>query len=152
VNLVYSAASRKTGDPDAAEEIPQASTRKLNVDSTTLQRLYSWEQGALETKSQKTVGKRIAPGKNARAKLARYPLEADDEKPKANACALPQSGLGASGSVEGEYWRWCPRCGHELHNEKCKLRCPSGSLQVSEAKTRKKREKYLGKLGLGCGF
>jgi hypothetical protein len=24
----------------------------------------------------------------------------------------------------GEYWRWCPRCGHELHNEKCKLRCP----------------------------
>jgi Druantia protein DruA len=26
--------------------------------------------------------------------------------------------------AEGEYWRWCPRCGHELHNEKCKLRCP----------------------------
>ena len=25
--------------------------------------------------------------------------------------------------TEGEYWRWCPRCGHELHNEKCKLRC-----------------------------
>jgi len=24
----------------------------------------------------------------------------------------------------GEYWRWCPRCGNELHNEKCKLRCP----------------------------
>jgi hypothetical protein len=24
----------------------------------------------------------------------------------------------------GEYWRWCPRCGHELLNEKCKLRCP----------------------------
>jgi uncharacterized paraquat-inducible protein A len=24
----------------------------------------------------------------------------------------------------GEPWRWCPRCGHELHNEKCKLRCP----------------------------
>jgi ribosomal protein S27AE len=24
----------------------------------------------------------------------------------------------------GEYWRWCPRCGHELHNEKCKFRCP----------------------------
>lgn len=23
----------------------------------------------------------------------------------------------------GEYWRWCPRCGHELINEKCKLRC-----------------------------
>jgi uncharacterized paraquat-inducible protein A len=26
--------------------------------------------------------------------------------------------------VEGEHWRWCPRCGHELENEKCKLRCP----------------------------
>ena len=25
--------------------------------------------------------------------------------------------------VSGEYWRWCPRCGGELHNEKCKLRC-----------------------------
>ncbi len=24
--------------------------------------------------------------------------------------------------VNGEYWRWCPRCGGELHNEKCKLR------------------------------
>ncbi len=28
------------------------------------------------------------------------------------------------GSGDNEYWRWCPRCGHELHNEKCKLRCP----------------------------
>lgn len=24
----------------------------------------------------------------------------------------------------GEHWRWCPRCSHELHNERCKLRCP----------------------------
>ena len=24
----------------------------------------------------------------------------------------------------GEHWRWCPRCGHELINEKCKLHCP----------------------------
>lgn len=24
----------------------------------------------------------------------------------------------------GEYWRWCPRCGHELHNDHCKLKCP----------------------------
>lgn len=32
----------------------------------------------------------------------------------------------AADSADGpsEYWRWCPRCGHELHNEKCKLRCP----------------------------
>jgi len=29
-----------------------------------------------------------------------------------------------STAAAGEYWRWCPRCGHELHNEKCKLRCP----------------------------
>ena len=27
-------------------------------------------------------------------------------------------------SEVGEHWRWCPRCSHELHNEKCKLRCP----------------------------
>jgi uncharacterized paraquat-inducible protein A len=24
----------------------------------------------------------------------------------------------------GEHWRYCLRCGHELINEKCKLRCP----------------------------
>jgi ribosomal protein S27AE len=29
-----------------------------------------------------------------------------------------------SGDSQGEYWRWCPRCGHELFNEKCKLHCP----------------------------
>lgn len=26
--------------------------------------------------------------------------------------------------VSGEHWRFCPQCGHELINEKCKLRCP----------------------------
>jgi DNA-directed RNA polymerase subunit RPC12/RpoP len=26
--------------------------------------------------------------------------------------------------IAGEHWRFCPRCGHELINEKCKLRCP----------------------------
>lgn len=30
----------------------------------------------------------------------------------------------ADATTDGEHWRWCPRCGHELHNEKCKLRCP----------------------------
>jgi hypothetical protein len=30
----------------------------------------------------------------------------------------------STGAPTGEYWRWCPRCSHELHNEKCKLRCP----------------------------
>ena len=24
----------------------------------------------------------------------------------------------------GEHWRYCLQCGHELINEKCKLRCP----------------------------
>jgi len=28
------------------------------------------------------------------------------------------------GAGEGEYWKWCPRCGHELENQKCKFRCP----------------------------
>jgi NADH pyrophosphatase NudC (nudix superfamily) len=27
-------------------------------------------------------------------------------------------------NASGEHWRWCPQCGHELINEKCKLRCP----------------------------
>ena len=36
----------------------------------------------------------------------------------------PESCSINSGDVSGEYWRWCPRCGTELHNEKCKLRCP----------------------------
>jgi hypothetical protein len=27
-------------------------------------------------------------------------------------------------NISGEHWRFCPRCGHELINEKCKLRCP----------------------------
>jgi hypothetical protein len=27
-------------------------------------------------------------------------------------------------TVSGEHWRFCPQCGHELINEKCKLRCP----------------------------
>jgi hypothetical protein len=26
--------------------------------------------------------------------------------------------------ISGEHWRYCPQCGHELINEKCKLRCP----------------------------
>jgi hypothetical protein len=28
------------------------------------------------------------------------------------------------GDISGEHWRYCPQCGHELINEKCKLRCP----------------------------
>jgi hypothetical protein len=30
----------------------------------------------------------------------------------------------AAPDISGEHWRYCPRCGHELINEKCKLRCP----------------------------
>jgi hypothetical protein len=33
------------------------------------------------------------------------------------ACPLEQGGA-------GEHWRYCLQCGHELINEKCKLRCP----------------------------
>ena len=29
-----------------------------------------------------------------------------------------------AGNVSGEHWRFCLQCGHELINEKCKLRCP----------------------------
>jgi hypothetical protein len=30
----------------------------------------------------------------------------------------------AEKNISGEHWRYCPQCGHELINEKCKLRCP----------------------------
>jgi Zn finger protein HypA/HybF involved in hydrogenase expression len=30
----------------------------------------------------------------------------------------------ADKNISGEHWRYCPQCGHELINEKCKLRCP----------------------------
>ena len=35
-----------------------------------------------------------------------------------DACRLP-----SDGAISGEHWRYCPLCGHELINEKCKLRC-----------------------------
>jgi hypothetical protein len=50
--------------------------------------------------------------------LSRFMLQVVTDNPDPEACPLP-----AAESVN-EYWRWCPRCGHELHNEKCKLRCP----------------------------
>jgi hypothetical protein len=49
---------------------------------------------------------------------ARTP-QPDDGGSGASAEACPAG----SSDVSGEYWRWCPRCGGELHNEKCKLRC-----------------------------
>ena len=39
------------------------------------------------------------------------------EKIEADLCPL-------SAESDGEHWRFCLRCGHELINEKCKLRCP----------------------------
>jgi len=38
--------------------------------------------------------------------------------------SCPLSDSAEQGEKSGEHWRWCPQCGHELHNEKCKLRCP----------------------------
>jgi hypothetical protein len=40
------------------------------------------------------------------------------------ACPEQQAGPAPkpnSDNIQGEYWRRCPRCGHELHNEKCML-------------------------------
>jgi len=41
-------------------------------------------------------------------------------KAKMESAAAPQQ----RSDVSGEHWRYCPQCGHELINEKCKLRCP----------------------------
>lgn len=41
----------------------------------------------------------------------------ESQQTKEETCVISEA------AVAGEYWRWCPRCGHELHNEKCKLRC-----------------------------
>jgi len=38
--------------------------------------------------------------------------------------STPTESLVTDTTTAGEYWRWCPRCGNELQNEKCKLRCP----------------------------
>src|SRR4051812_2683829 len=44
---------------------------------------------------------------------------------KTDACPLRLENSEADlEKTPGEHWRWCPQCGHELHNEKCKLRCP----------------------------
>jgi NADH pyrophosphatase NudC (nudix superfamily) len=38
--------------------------------------------------------------------------------------ASPEAAATEAGTDAGEYWKWCPRCGHELENQKCKFRCP----------------------------
>jgi hypothetical protein len=44
-------------------------------------------------------------------------------EPAADACPL-EANTDSSENASGEHWRYCLRCGHELINEKCKLRCP----------------------------
>ena len=44
---------------------------------------------------------------------------ADDSEP--NSCPTQ-----SDKNISGEHWRYCRQCGHELINEKCKLRCPRG--------------------------
>jgi ribulose bisphosphate carboxylase small subunit len=44
--------------------------------------------------------------------------------------STPKNNLGENKACQlseentGEHWRYCLQCGHELINEKCKLRCP----------------------------
>jgi hypothetical protein len=38
---------------------------------------------------------------------------------RGESCSAP-----AGPDIAGEHWRFCLQCGHELINEKCKLRCP----------------------------
>jgi len=48
-------------------------------------------------------------------------------EPKPDPAASPTPPEGTANEAEsgaGEYWKWCPRCGHELENQKCKFRCP----------------------------
>jgi hypothetical protein len=45
----------------------------------------------------------------------------DQQAPKEKeSCPITPAGAGTDA---GEYWRWCPRCGQELENRKCKLIC-----------------------------
>jgi hypothetical protein len=41
------------------------------------------------------------------------------ESKETDSCPVP-----SGKDISGEHWRFCPQCGHELINEKCKLRCP----------------------------
>jgi len=48
---------------------------------------------------------------------------ADEIKPETDAQAEVCQ-IAAGKDISGEHWRFCLQCGHELINEKCKLRCP----------------------------
>ena len=45
--------------------------------------------------------------------------EARSDSNEFDACPAP-----SGKNISGEHWRFCLQCGHELINEKCKLRCP----------------------------
>ena len=55
-----------------------------------------------------------------------------DRRPRVDlpGCEWPRCEAGATHRApkgrqrENEHWRFCLQCGHELINEKCKLRCP----------------------------
>ena len=82
------------------------------------------EKGAVRLALQSGAlrpGKRpVNYGKQTQAELCRW---AGVDQPASPPGSEPQQNAG-SGEIQGEYWRWCPQCGHELNNEKCKLRCP----------------------------
>jgi hypothetical protein len=50
------------------------------------------------------------------------------QKPKGKIVVKPDAETNTRGAaprnISGEHWRFCLQCGHELINEKCKLRCP----------------------------
>ncbi len=47
-----------------------------------------------------------------------------DPQPGINRAATAGRSAPTAKNISGEHWRFCPQCGHELVNEKCKLRCP----------------------------
>jgi predicted RNase H-like HicB family nuclease len=60
------------------------------------------------------------PNRNHKRRIVKSPPDSNSpDKPRQDAC--PTS---SDKNISGEHWRWCPQCGHELINEKCKLRCP----------------------------
>jgi hypothetical protein len=54
----------------------------------------------------------------------RLRAEAIMEQPPPKAPKKTPADAPAAGQAAGEHWRYCPRCGHELHNRKCRLTCP----------------------------
>jgi len=45
-------------------------------------------------------------------------------EPKSNSNEISACPAPSDKNIFGEHWRFCLQCGHELINDKCKLRCP----------------------------